>query len=768
MEKRLTLFVLAGLTCAGFGPDRAAAVCPSGLTNQIFCDDMDWYCTRSTCGADPSLPCPPDGSCPKSVAPPRAVWPRTGRDCGGNIPSAEAEVSVEDTLEVFSEPFGLYLPVIVNNAGQLAHTTVSVFDDIQNVHGTPAVIATDANPLIVSVNLQNQTGARVYHHPVVFEVSYGADFANTDFVARDCAPCPDGTPSFSEWAHVICAQHVDTPIPGCPDPNVLPPPIRKSIAAGYMSKLDTDPCYENAACAIAPKNDHLSYFDGRIWWKLTEGLFPGSGTFTVYDNLASMKLTIMSTTVKIEYWSYNETTVPNDDVSQLTVREYSVATAPRQYLDEGVSGAFDTLHAGTPPSCRLSDASADPWGTCVHELANWRCRRPQRGLRAGGRQGWDDFVFAGGEPYTPPPQDGACCLPTGVCAQLNQATCEAQGGTYNGDRLPCGAAPCWPACGQTVYADANSDNDVDVDDFGEFQKCFNPAGVGPGCACFDRGHGYPDGKIDLADFEAFQACATGANVPFVAGEHPNCPPPAGQNASMWYHEDFESYKDELGQPSQAAFDAAWTIVPNMGAALDLWPTGGNDGPQCIYGSKADPRRHYHILAPHIDAAPGGAGKTTVNGTDDNPLGFYGAYKLELSLDVAQQQTFFWDLALGDDMAPRGFSGTQRECLAFGAFSSYPGEGVGRRPGLMFYNGQTWYHLTELKHGTDWNYLTAVVRTNTVEITYYDQAQSNGVQKLLVSRVYQGAFDRLGINSDECQIRVHGADGFKLSGGVFLP
>ena len=64
--------------------------------------------------------------------------------------------------------------------------------------------------------------------------------------------------------------------------------------------------------------------------------------------------------------------------------------------------------------------------------------------------------------------------------------------------------------------------------------------------------------------------------------------------------------------------------------------------------------------------------------------------------------------------------------------------------------------------------TDVVRTNTVEITYYDGAMSNGVQKLLLSRQYTGGFDRLGINSDECQIRVHGADGFKLSGGVFLP
>ncbi len=764
----------AGWILAGLGlvilaaPQAVLAVCPGGLPNEIFCDDMDWYCRRDTCTSDPNLPCPTDGSCDPSVAPPRATWPRTARDCGGTIVSAQPEVKVEDSLEVFSEPYGLMLPVIVNNAGQLAHTTVFISDDIQRVHGVPAVIATDDNPLILRTNLQNQSGGKVQSHPVVFELSYGTDFANTDFVTRDCAPCPDGTPSFAEWAHVICAQNTDTPIAGCPDPKVTPPPVRKSLAVGYMSFLDTDPCYENGVCSTAPKNYHLAFFDGRIWWNLTQGLFPGEGSFTVYDNLASVKMTVMSTTVKIEYWSYNEATVPNEDVNLLTVREYSSAIVPRQYLDEGVSGAFDTVHAGTPPQCRISADSADPWGTCIDDRANWRCRRPQRGLRQGGRQTWDDFVVAGGEPFAPPPQDGACCLPSGVCTQLKEVDCVAQGGFYNGDKVPCSAFPCSPACNRPLYADSDEDNDVDLDDFGAFQACFDPTGVRPGCLCYDRGNGYPDGKINTADFEAFRECATGPNVPFVAQEHPNCPPQAGTGALLWYHEDFESYVDGMGQPDQSAFDAAWPKWNNMGLGIDLQATGGNDGPQCINGAKSEERRHYHVLAPHIQAAPGGDGNTTVNGTDANPLVFRAAYRLEPDLDVAQQQDFFWDLSLADDMAPRGFSGSMRDCLAFGAFTAYPGEGLGKRAGLMFYNGQSWYHLTELKHGTSWNYLTVVIRTDTVELTYHDEAMSNGVQKLLVNRVYKGSFDKLAINTDQCQIRVRAADGFKLSGGVFQP
>ena len=55
------------------------------------------------------------------------------------------------------------------------------------------------------------------------------------------------------------------------------------IGAGYVAWLDTDPCYDDGVCQY-PRNRHLAFYDGKIWWNLTEGLFPGSGTFSIYEH----------------------------------------------------------------------------------------------------------------------------------------------------------------------------------------------------------------------------------------------------------------------------------------------------------------------------------------------------------------------------------------------------------------------------------------------------------------------------------------------------
>jgi len=85
---------------------------------------------------------------------------------------------------------------------------------------------------------------------------------------------------------------------------------------------------------------------------------------------------------------------------------------------------------------------------------------------------------------------------------------------------------CVDCCNAVVFADADSDGDVDQDDFAVFQICYT--GVGGGipsqpdyCQCFNRD---ADNDVDSDDFTAFQDCATGPNIPFDPSN-----PPGGCN-----------------------------------------------------------------------------------------------------------------------------------------------------------------------------------------------------------------------------------------------
>jgi hypothetical protein len=63
-------------------------------------------------------------------------------------------------------------------------------------------------------------------------------------------------------------------------------------------------------------------------------------------------------------------------------------------------------------------------------------------------------------------------------------------------------------CCQTPF-DSDSDDDVDLVDFGQFQLCFTGPGGGPvaaNCLCHD---GDGDEDVDLVDFGAFQLAFTG-------------------------------------------------------------------------------------------------------------------------------------------------------------------------------------------------------------------------------------------------------------------
>ncbi|MBI4579918.1 MAG: hypothetical protein HY718_09465 [Planctomycetes bacterium] len=719
-------------------PAGALAVCPSGFVNEIFCDDYDCYCPEH------SFPCV--DKCPldaeKSNTPMRTVWATTSRN-DANTNKCGSEFNIEDTLLAFSEPFGNGLPNQVD--AQLGHITVTILDDIANTFGAQygAVAGTDANPLVMSFNMNHQTGNKIHPANVYMELSMGSDKAPTDYIwGPDCSTACDPPVATGEWSKIICAQNVA--IPGCPDPNTAA--VHASIAVGFVAYLDPDPCH----CADAthgPKNRHLAFFDGRKWWTLDAGVFPGSGDFAIDGgegadastdlNGGIVTLTIKSTTVQIEYTSYFN-----------GPGAYSIATAPRVY-----TGSFNTLHSGFGTACEINSSS---WDCAVAP------RRCLKGSPGAGRPSFDDFVLYGGEGIVVPGNTGACCQADGQCSQTQEATCGAVGGTYQGDNMPCGVIPCCP----TPFADSDADGDVDGLDFAEFQRCSTVGGgpVPPGCACFDRGPtGYPDGDIDLDDFLAFLDCGSGPSVPFVADEHPDCPPVYTPTIGpLWMHEDFESYADE------AACWLAWPVQSGAGMTFEL--TEGIDGPQCVGGAKAQNRRNYHNLVPYIQAAPGGAGMTSTNGTNENPLVFEFAYRLDGDLNVARQQDWFLDLAKGLDASPRrvGGIGTPHNVLAFGAFTAFNGlPGVGYREGFMYYDGKNWIHLTTLKHGAWWNYVKVVIRAASVEITYYDHVMSNGIQTITVPRTYLGDFNTMGINSDNCLVRVRKSDGFKLSGGVFL-
>ncbi len=110
---------------------------------------------------------------------------------------------------------------------------------------------------------------------------------------------------------------------------------------------------------------------------------------------------------------------------------------------------------------------------------------------------------------------GACCHAGNTCTQETPATCD---GSFRGIGTQCGQVACPLICAKP-FADADLDNDVDMDDFGAFQACYTgpTAAALPGyCKCFDRPEtGAPtgDNDVDQSDFNAFKLCVTGARIP---------------------------------------------------------------------------------------------------------------------------------------------------------------------------------------------------------------------------------------------------------------
>ncbi len=107
------------------------------------------------------------------------------------------------------------------------------------------------------------------------------------------------------------------------------------------------------------------------------------------------------------------------------------------------------------------------------------------------------------------PCEGACCDgPCQACSQTIPGQCTGTGKTFQGLGAICGATACPVVCA-AIPVDGDCDGDLDLEDFANFQLCYNPGAPIPGtpnnCACFDRAD--PLGQIDHFDFDAFVNCA---------------------------------------------------------------------------------------------------------------------------------------------------------------------------------------------------------------------------------------------------------------------
>ncbi len=209
---------------------------------------------------------------------------------------------------------------------------------------------------------------------------------------------------------------------------------------------------------------------------------------------------------------------------------------------------------------------------------------------------------------------------------------------------------------------------------------------------------------------------------------------SSSTASVFMYENFESYANEA---------EAWQVWQQVsGTDLQWWPADGWDGPAVVRGTKSNKRRHIRDLVPDIQAAPGGAGMTSVMGTDSIPLVMEGAM-LFREAPLHEGQAFYWDLNMGGEKAPQAPDVNPHDVLAFGAYPTY--DGGTSKIGLMYYDGLNWTELAILKHGPEvYNFLRVIIKATTVSFMYWDENMSNGMQTTTVPRVYLGGFDSMGI------------------------
>jgi hypothetical protein len=468
-------WLVASVCICGLAARPAAAAptwCSVNGVGAIFCEDFDRYCVNpppapEACSSEAS----PDGN------PFDLVWEYSFMPC-----------SLRGLSEAFPDslPFAVKLPN--QDHGQTTHAGVALTPFIRSAFGTSyaSMLGTDQAPLIVEYSFHGQAAGRINSANAFLELALGPSQAPVDYVlSPNCQSCGGEDRRYE----TICQQQ-NAPA-GCPPLSTAP--HWASIGVGAIALLDADPCHCSGT-VYSPKTYNLSFFDGYQWRGLRAGLFPGGGSggpipgdFQLRQNINRIRLTIRTSSIKVELTCLD----PNPD-------EYSWCEIPRDY-----TGPFDHLYIGYRAPCRLKNNG------------EWECATAYdciKGVPGGGVPHFDNFLIKGGLGYGPP---GACCRPDTTCFQsFGALDCQARGGMqFHGSGTTCGAVACCPP----LLPDHDLDGDVDVSDFGWFQRCLTDDPVDPPalpCTCADLNF---DGKVNHHDPPIFIDCMSGPETPADAG-----------------------------------------------------------------------------------------------------------------------------------------------------------------------------------------------------------------------------------------------------------
>ncbi len=497
----------------------------------VWCDDFGTYCSENYDNTVywPGYPPNPDTTlCTNGPGTYGEWWMKTANTIDGHNWDKNwsgNNFGVTDARSLRFEGWNgnsgwITLPFVAAQAGNQsplsgrAYYEFAMTEAIEHKYtGSTAVNGTDGNPLVLRYWLHDNVGLSesqqsAWGFPAnwqfYLELFLDNDRAPVDYVmaADTNAQCvAEGI----NWP-VICQQNPrgqGVLPPNCPDTATYPRPVHASLAFGWLAALDLNPC--DVDTGRKPTMYHAATFDGQQWSRLIANQNPGNGgDFNYGMSSGFFEMTIKSSTYDVRLiapFDCRNDGCPNPP-------GYTIGTSTAINLPRLYTGPFNKVGMGGGLGCELD--SANGW-VCKSESV--RNSRPWTWTSNPAYV--DRPVLLGGVGNI---TTGACCMNDGSCDDLDGTACQNAGGRFAGANTTCATTVCCPL----PFADADTDGDVDQDDFGAFQMCYNGSGAVPtGCECYDRN---VDGKVDATDFQSFNYCWTGPNVPWSTDIAPNCEP----------------------------------------------------------------------------------------------------------------------------------------------------------------------------------------------------------------------------------------------------